>query len=128
MGLGETHSVHFVRRPLIGLLYQHRMTDDDDDECEALDGMRMAGETEVLGENLSQCYCPPQIPHILTWDRSQAATVGSRPLTTWAIARTSIHLHAQRRSGVNEQLKATLPQTSKVTTNGTAEVGLRQKR
>jgi hypothetical protein len=27
----------------------------DDDECEAVGGMRMAGEAEVLGENLPQC-------------------------------------------------------------------------
>jgi hypothetical protein len=28
---------------------------DDDDECEAVGGLRIAGETEVLGENLPQC-------------------------------------------------------------------------
>jgi hypothetical protein len=32
--------VHLVRRPLTGLLYQPRMTDDD--ECEAVVGMRIA--------------------------------------------------------------------------------------
>jgi hypothetical protein len=26
------------------------------DECGAFDGMRIEGETEVLGGNLSQCY------------------------------------------------------------------------
>jgi hypothetical protein len=40
--------------PLFGLLYQPRVIgDDNDDECEAVGEMRMAGETEVLGENLS---------------------------------------------------------------------------
>jgi hypothetical protein len=31
--------------------------------------------------------CPPQIPHDLTWARTRAAAVGSRRLTTWAMAR-----------------------------------------
>jgi hypothetical protein len=38
-------------------------------ECE------LAGETEVIGENLP--LCPPQIPHALTRARTQAAAVGS---------------------------------------------------
>jgi hypothetical protein len=29
---------------------------------------------------------PPQIPHYLTWDQTQATTVGSWRLTTWAMA------------------------------------------
>jgi hypothetical protein len=28
----------------------------DDDECGTVGGMRIAGETEVLGENLPQCH------------------------------------------------------------------------
>jgi hypothetical protein len=35
----------------------------------------LAGEAEVLGENLP--LFPPQIPHGLTWDQTQVATVGS---------------------------------------------------
>jgi hypothetical protein len=31
--------------------------------------------------------CPPQIPHDLTLARTRAATVGSRRLTAWAMAR-----------------------------------------
>jgi hypothetical protein len=31
--------------------------------------------------------CRPQIPHDLTWDRTRSATVGSRRLTSWAMAR-----------------------------------------
>jgi hypothetical protein len=31
------------------------MIDDDDDECGAVSGMILAGENEVLGENLPQC-------------------------------------------------------------------------
>jgi hypothetical protein len=47
---GGTES-SYVRRPLIGLLYQPRIIDDD---CGAIGGMRIGRETEVLGENLSQ--------------------------------------------------------------------------
>jgi hypothetical protein len=39
-------------------------------ECE------LAGETEVLGENLPPVpLCPPQISHDLTWARTQPAAV-----------------------------------------------------
>jgi hypothetical protein len=44
----------------------------------------LAVETKVLGENLP--FCPPQILHDLTWNRTQAAAVRSRRLTAWAIA------------------------------------------
>jgi hypothetical protein len=36
------------------LFYQPQMTDDGD--CGAIGRMRLAGETEVLGENLPQCH------------------------------------------------------------------------
>jgi hypothetical protein len=39
-----------------------------------------AGETEVPGENLPQCHCPPQIPYDLTWARTLAM---ARP--TWKL-------------------------------------------
>jgi hypothetical protein len=50
---------------------------------------RLAGETEVLGENLPQRhFCPSQNP---TWPdpglNPGAAAVGSRRLTAWAMAR-----------------------------------------
>jgi hypothetical protein len=55
---------------------------------------RLAGETEVLGENLPQRtlsapapLCPPQIPHDETQARTRAAAVGSQRLTAWAMAR-----------------------------------------
>jgi hypothetical protein len=32
-------------------------------------------------------FCPPQIPHDLTWDRALAAVVENRRLTAWAVAR-----------------------------------------
>jgi hypothetical protein len=43
----------------------------------------LAGETEVLGENLPQChFVKPQIPHDLAWALTLAAALGSRRLTT----------------------------------------------
>jgi hypothetical protein len=36
--------------------------------------------------------CPPQIPHELIWARTRAAAVGSRRLTSWAMARPPISL------------------------------------
>jgi hypothetical protein len=47
-------------------------------------GCELAGETEVLGENLPHCYFVHQKSH-MTWPR--AAAIGSRRLTTWAMAR-----------------------------------------
>jgi hypothetical protein len=38
----------------IGLLYHPQMIDDDD--CGAIGGIKLAGETEVLRENLPQSY------------------------------------------------------------------------
>jgi hypothetical protein len=38
----------------------------------------LAGETEVLGENLPQCHSSLQIPHELSRDRLRAAAVGSQ--------------------------------------------------
>jgi hypothetical protein len=36
--------------------------------------------------------CPQQIPHDLTWDRTRAAAVGDRRLTTWAMAQPCFYL------------------------------------
>jgi hypothetical protein len=48
----------------------------------------LAGEPEVLGENLPQRhFCPSKIPHKQTRVWTRAATVGSRRLTAWAMAR-----------------------------------------
>jgi hypothetical protein len=46
----------------------------------------LAGETEVLGENLLQCHFVHHKSH-MTWDRTRAAAVGSQRLTAWAMAR-----------------------------------------
>jgi hypothetical protein len=47
---------------------------------EQLVELESAGETEVLGENLP--FCPPQIPHDLTWTLTRASVVESQQLTT----------------------------------------------
>jgi hypothetical protein len=58
------------------ILYQPRMIDGDD--YGAVGGMRIGrGNRKPAPVPL----CPPQIPHDLTWDRTQAATVGSQQLT-----------------------------------------------
>jgi hypothetical protein len=50
-------------------------------------GCRLAGETEVLGENLPQRhFCPSQNPTLLDSGLNLAAAVGSRRLTAWAMA------------------------------------------
>jgi hypothetical protein len=52
---------------------------------------RLAGETEVLRENLPLChFCPSQNPTDQTWVWTRAATVGSRRLTAWAMARPTV--------------------------------------
>jgi hypothetical protein len=44
-----------------GLLYQPRVIGDGD--CGEIGGLKLAGETEVLGENLRQRhFCPSQTP------------------------------------------------------------------
>jgi hypothetical protein len=69
----------------VWLLYQTRMIDDD--ECEAVGGMRIGrGNRSTQRKPAPAPLCPPQIPHNLTWARTRAATVGSRRLTAWAIA------------------------------------------
>jgi hypothetical protein len=46
------------------------------------------GKTEELWEKLVPVpLCPRQIPHGLTWARTQASAVRGRRLTTWAMAR-----------------------------------------
>jgi hypothetical protein len=76
LGWGEAEST-LVRRPLIGLLYQPQMIDD---ECGAVGGMRIdGGYRSTRREPAPVPLCPP---HNLTWARTRATAMGSRRLTT----------------------------------------------
>jgi hypothetical protein len=78
--------VHLVRQPQFDLLYQPQMIDD---ECGAVGGMRIVGGNRSTRRKPAPGpLYPPQIPHNLTWARNQAAAVGSRRLTAWAMTRT----------------------------------------
>jgi hypothetical protein len=59
----------------IGLFYQPRMIDVD--ECEAVGEQELAGEIEVLRENLPQCHFVHHKLYVM-WARTQVAVVGSR--------------------------------------------------
>jgi hypothetical protein len=56
--------------------------------CLAFGGMRIRrGHRSTRRKPTPVPLCSPQIPHDLTWARIRAATVGSRRLTVWAMAR-----------------------------------------
>jgi hypothetical protein len=78
--------VQLLRRPLIGLLYQPRMTDGD--ECGAVYGFRIdKGYRRIRTEPEPVSLCPPQIPYDVTYARTRAAEVETLRLTAWAMAR-----------------------------------------
>jgi hypothetical protein len=58
----ESNWIHSARRPPIGLFYMPRAIM----RMENLIERWLAGETEVLGENLRQYHSVHQIPHNLT--------------------------------------------------------------
>jgi hypothetical protein len=69
----------------VGLLYQPQMIDDG---YGAVGGMRIGRGNRITRRKPAPVpLCSPQIPHDLTWDRTQAAAVGSQRLTAWAMAR-----------------------------------------
>jgi hypothetical protein len=62
----------------------------DDDECEAVSGMRSGrGNRSTRRKSSPVQLCPPKVPHELTWARTRAAAVGSQRLTAWAMAQQS---------------------------------------
>jgi hypothetical protein len=84
LGWGKT--VHLVRRPLTGVLYQPQMIDD---ECAAVGGRRIGrGNRSSRRRPALVPLFPPQIAHALTRARTQVAVVGSRQITAWATARS----------------------------------------
>jgi hypothetical protein len=69
-----------------GLLYQPQMIDDCD--CGAIGGMKIGkGNWSTRRKPAPVPLCPPQIPHDRTQARTRAATVGSRWINAWAMAR-----------------------------------------
>jgi hypothetical protein len=56
------------------------------------DDGEIAGETEVLGENLPQCRFVHHKTHMLVRTRTLAAAVGSQRLTALAMARPAVCL------------------------------------
>jgi hypothetical protein len=78
--------VHLVSRPLTGLLCRLQMIYD---ECGAVNGMGIGRRNRCTGRKRTPLpLCPPQIPHDLTWARTQTAAVGNLRLT-WTMARPS---------------------------------------
>jgi hypothetical protein len=61
-----------------------------DDECGAVGGMRIGrGKQSTKRKPTPVPLYPPQIPHNLTWARTQAAAVESLRLTARAMARST---------------------------------------
>jgi hypothetical protein len=101
----EPNWVHTSLRPLIGLLCQTRVIM----MMEKLVEWWLAGETEVLGENLPQMpLCLPHTPHAVQ-TRTRAATVGSQRLTAWATARPTSRKIAGSRPDVTEYFNCPNP-------------------
>jgi hypothetical protein len=71
--LGWFETVHLVRRPLTGLLYQPRMIDD---VCGAVCGMRIdRGNRSIRRKPAPVPLSPPQVSHDITWDRTRATAL-----------------------------------------------------
>jgi hypothetical protein len=65
---------------------------------------RLAGETEVLGENLPQCHFVNHKSHMTRPGlEPRAAAVGSQRLTAWAMARLLISCKSEVSHGTEYQ-------------------------
>jgi hypothetical protein len=77
LGWGKT--VHLIRQPLTGLLYQPHVIDD---ECEAVGGMRIGrGNRSTRRTPAPVPRFSPQVGHGLSRGRVRAGMVGSRRIT-----------------------------------------------
>jgi hypothetical protein len=83
--------VHSARRPLNGLLYLPRVIV----MMENLVEWRLAGETEVLGENLFQRHFVHHKSHLTRPGFDPGPAVGSQRLTAWAMARPGLGVSRQ---------------------------------
>jgi hypothetical protein len=91
----------------VGLLFQPRMIDDD---YEPVGGMRIGrGNRSSRRKHAPVPLCPPQIPHDLTWDQTQAAPVENCWPTAWAMARPTLGLKSYRYPWRIWQIILTLP-------------------
>jgi hypothetical protein len=63
------------------------------DWSDVVDGMKIGrGRRDTRGQLVAVTVCPPQLLHVLTWDWSWPAALGSRKLTSWAMARPRIRV------------------------------------
>jgi hypothetical protein len=95
--LGWSGTESTITEATTGLLYQPRMTIDED-ECGAIDGMIGKGNGSTRRKPTQVPLFPPQIPHNLTRARTQTAAVGSRRLTAWPTERLLIEMYVFRRN------------------------------
>jgi hypothetical protein len=93
--------IHLVHWTQFCLLYQPWMIDD---ECGAVGGIRFGSRNRSTWRKpVPMPLRPPQIPQDLTWDRTQAATVGSRRLTVWDTARLKHNIKSYRQNWTHHQ-------------------------
>jgi hypothetical protein len=79
--------VHLLSWPLFGLLHQPQMIDD---ECGAVSGMRIGRRNQSIWRKSAPVPFRPQVPHEITWERTQAAAVGSWHLNASAMVRSLV--------------------------------------
>jgi hypothetical protein len=70
--------VHLIRRPLVDLLYQPRMMDD---ECGAVGGVLGKGSRSTRRKPAPMPLCQPQILHDITRARTRVAADHSVTIT-----------------------------------------------
>jgi hypothetical protein len=73
--------VHFVRRPLFGVLYQPQAMDDD--ERRAVGGIIGRGNWSTRRKSSPLTFCSLWISLELIWTWTRAAAVGSQWLRIW---------------------------------------------